>query len=241
MFEKLVTAKLVCDASGVPVSEMYGDVYHSAAGGHDQARQVFLAGNGLPERWRGYERFTILETGFGLGLNFMATVLAWQNDPQACQVLSYVALEKHPFKHEDLIQAHAKWPEFEAISGVLHALWPAPRAGYSLLPLEGGRVLLTLVQGDVLDYLPTLECCADAFYLDGFSPTRNPDMWSPAVARSLAGLAVPGATLATWSVAGSVRRVLSEAGFTVQKAPGFGGKRQMLRGVFSSREPGPAA
>lgn len=241
MFEKLVTAKLVCDASGVPVSEMYGDVYHSAAGGHDQARQVFLAGNGLPERWRGCERFTILETGFGLGLNFMATVLAWQNDPQACRVLSYVALEKHPFEYDDMLLAHAKWPEFLAIAAALHALWPAPQAGQSVLPLAGGRVLLTLVQGDVLDCLPTLECRADAFYLDGFSPARNPDMWSPAVARSLGKLAVPGATLATWSVAGSVRRVLSEAGFTVQKAPGFGGKRQMLRGVFLPSKESPAA
>ena len=229
---QLEAARLTTDAHGTPVSEIYGDIYHSAAGGHDQARHVFLAGNGLPERWRGRERFVILETGFGLGLNFLATWQAWRDDPQRCRKLHFVSLEKHPFSADDLAHAHAAWPEFALCAEELRRLWPPLQRGEHRLEFEGGRLILRLVFGDALEELSSLDASVDAFYLDGFSPARNPELWSPELCYSLARLAVPGATLATWSVAGSVRRALIAAQFTVKKCPGFAGKRQMLVGKY---------
>ena len=228
----LQPARLILDESGTPISETYGDIYHSAAGGHAQARHVFLAGNGLPARWRGRDSFTILETGFGLGINFMATWLAWKADPARCAPLHFISLEKHPFSAADLARAHAAWPEFQALAAELNAHWPALTAGTHRLELEGGQIVLTLVFGDAVETLRTLAAKADAFYLDGFSPALNPDLWSPALCQSLVRLANDGATLATWSVAGAVRRALSDAGFQVEKQAGFAGKRQMLVGRF---------
>ena len=232
----LEPARLILDDAGTPISETYGDIYHSAAGGHAQARHVFLAGNDLPARWRGRENFTILETGFGLGINFMATWLAWRNDPSRCARLEFVSLEKHPFSTSDLATAHAAWAEFAPLARELRAHWPSLVAGEHRLELDGGSVILTLVFGDAIEALPVLETKADAFYLDGFSPALNPDLWSPALCLSLARLAVEGATLATWSVSGDVRRALIGAGFRVEKRPGFAGKRQMLVGHFEKTD-----
>ena len=229
----LELARLILADDGTPYSPAYGDVYHSAAGGHAQATHVFMGGNGLPGRWRRRSRFVILETGFGLGTNFLATWLAWQNDPQRCAELHFISLEKHPFAAADLARAHQGWPEFAELSAELILQWPAPeslRPGDHRLVLSEGRVVLHLVFGDALECLPKLDAEVDAFYLDGFSPAKNPDLWSPELCRSLHRLAVPGATLATWSVAGAVRRALSDAGFAVEKRPGFAEKRQMLVG-----------
>ena len=233
MSSPLIPACLALAPDGTPVSELYGDVYHSAAGGHAQARHVFLAGNGLPARWQERDSFTILETGFGLGLNFLATWQAWRDDPRRCRTLRFISLEKHPFAAADLVLAHAAWPEFAELSGALRARWPMLVAGKHRIALEGGGVDLRLVFADAQEALPILDGAVDAFYLDGFSPAKNPDLWSPAVCRSLARLAAPGATLATWSVAGGVRRALSAAGFVVEKRPGFAGKRQMLVGHYA--------
>ena len=226
----LEPARLIFSDAGPPFSDAYGDVYYSAAGGHAQARHVFLGGNDLPARWQGRARFTILETGFGLGLNFLATWLAWQSDPQRCSQLHFVSVEKHPFLADDLVLAHAAWPELHLFSEELRSHWPPLLAGEHRLELADGRVILTLVFGDALEALTKINLTADAFYLDGFSPARNSDLWSPELCRSLARLANDGATLATWSVAGAVRQALREAQFAVKKRPGFAGKRQMLVG-----------
>ena len=232
----LELARLILADDGTPYSPAYGDVYHSAAGGHSQAKHVFMGGNGLPARWQGRERFVILETGFGLGTNFLATWLAWQNDPLRCAELHFTSIEKHPFEAADLVRAHQVWPEFAELSAELVRHWPkgdSLREGEHRLELADGRVVLHLVFGDALACLPMLDAEVDAFYLDGFSPAKNPDLWSPELCRSLHRLAAPGATLATWSVAGAVRRALSDAGFTVEKRPGFAEKRQMLIGRSS--------
>ncbi|GHU37559.1 hypothetical protein AGMMS50256_35660 [Betaproteobacteria bacterium] len=230
MSSPLALARLSLAPDGTPLSEIYGDVYHSAAGGHAQSRHVFLAGNGLPARWRERDSFAILETGFGLGLNFLATWLVWRNDPQRCRILRFISLEKHPFAAGDLAIAHAAWPEFAELSGVLRACWPKLVTGEHRIELDGGDVEFRLVLGDATETLPLLNDAVDAFYLDGFSPAKNPDLWSPFICRNLARLARPGSTLATWSVAGCVRQALSDAGFTVEKRPGFAEKRQMLVG-----------
>ena len=237
MLPRLDPAHLTRDTDGTPVSEIYGDIYHSASGGHAQAQHVFLAGNGLPGRWQGRERFVILETGFGLGLNFLATWLAWQNDPHRCRELHFVSLEKHPFAAADLAQLHAPWPDLALLAQELRRYWPPLLAGEHRIELAQGRVVLRLVFGDALDALSKLAAAVDAFYLDGFSPARNPEMWSLALCRALADRAVPGASLATWSVAGSVRQALSAARFAVEKRPGFASKRQMLVGRYCPESP----
>ena len=223
MPEALVPARLAF-RDGTPYSESFDDLYHSAAGGPAQAEQVFLRGNGLPERWAGRERFVILETGFGFGLNFLVTLRAWRRDPARCARLHYVAIEKHPFALDELRLLHER---YELDAAELHARWPSPVPGAQRVELEGGKIVLTLFFGDI-SLARDLRLAADAFYLDGFAPAKNPDMWSPQVMRALSRLAAPGASAATWSVAASVRGALEATGFAVEKRPGFGGKKEML-------------
>jgi tRNA 5-methylaminomethyl-2-thiouridine biosynthesis bifunctional protein len=230
-----LTPATLAFADGVPFAQTFGDVYHSADGGLAQARHVFLAGNGLPQRWRVQSRFTILETGFGLGLNFLATWLAWQTEPARPQRLHYVAIEKHPFTAGDLARLHERWPELAALSAQLRAAWPPLTPGFHRLLLDQGRVILTLAFGDIADCLPQIDAAADAIYLDGFAPSKNPDMWSPQTLGRLKRLALPGATLATYTVSAAVRNGLAQAGFTCEKRPGFGRKRDMLAARFEPR------
>ncbi|MDA0190182.1 MAG: tRNA (5-methylaminomethyl-2-thiouridine)(34)-methyltransferase MnmD, partial [Proteobacteria bacterium] len=206
----LVPATLLRAADGTPRSDVYDDVYHSAAGALGQARHVFLAGNGLPERWRGRERFAVLETGFGLGGNFLATWAAWRADPQRCERLHFVSCEKHPFTAADIAAVHATLlaaPDgadvLAPLAAQLRARWPLLVPGFQRLHFDAGRVTLTLLLGDATRLLPQLDPGdgIDAFFLDGFSPAKNPDLWSPALLGQFARLAAPGATLATWSVA----------------------------------------
>ena len=225
MPEPLVPARLAFH-EGVPYSEAFGDVYHSAGGGPAQAQHVFLYGNGLPARWAGRERFVILETGFGAGINFLTTWRAWRADRQRCARLHFVSIEKHPYTLADLQQIHGNY-DLKDEAAELHASWPLLVPGMQRLELDGGRVVLTLLFADI-KALRELRLAADAFYLDGFAPAKNPDMWSPAIMRTLSRLAAPGATAATWSVAAEVRKALQEAGFAVEKRAGFGTKREML-------------
>lgn len=224
---------------GVPVATTIGDVYYSRDGGLGQAQQVFLAGNALPGRWAKWAQFVILETGFGTGLNFLATWAAWQSDPLACAVLHYIAVEKHPFTRADLVRLHAQWPALQANGRALQDAWPELTPGWHRLELAAGRLRLTLLFGDAARTLPQLEARVDAFYLDGFAPRKNPDLWSPAVFAEIARLARPEATLATWCVASQVRADLAAAGFSVEKHPGFGHKKARLTGVFTGTDPDP--
>lgn len=233
----MVPATLTFTPDGTPYSEAFADVYHSADGGLGQARQVFLAGNGLPERWRHRDHFSILETGFGLGLNFLAAWAAWRADPDRCRRLHFVSIEKHPFSGADLALLHARWPEFSQLSAELVKLWPVLVPGFHRLHLEGGRVILTLILGDALEGLRQTRARVDAFFLDGFAPARNPGMWSPFLFKTISRLAARDATAATYTVAGVVREGLTGAGFVCEKRPGFGGKRHSLAARFEPRFP----
>ena len=226
----LPTAPLERSAGGTPYSSEFGDIYHSEAGGLAQARYVFLGGNALPGRWQGREAFTILETGFGLGVNFLAAWDAWRSDPQRCPRLHFVSVERRPFDRADLTAALAPIAELAPLAAALGRAWPPPLAGFHRIHFDGGRVILTLLFGEASTLLPQLVARADALFLDGFAPARNPEMWSPGVVRELARLAAPDATLATWTVAGGVRVALADAGFRIEKRPGFAGKREMLVG-----------
>ncbi|MDP2811527.1 MAG: bifunctional tRNA (5-methylaminomethyl-2-thiouridine)(34)-methyltransferase MnmD/FAD-dependent 5-carboxymethylaminomethyl-2-thiouridine(34) oxidoreductase MnmC, partial [Rhodocyclaceae bacterium] len=214
---------------GTPYSALYDDVYHTAHGGLAQARHVFLAGNDLPARWMDVERFVILETGFGLGLNFLATWQAWR-ESQTEGRLHFVSVEKHPFRRDDLAGLLAAYPELAALAGELLRQWPPLTSGFHRLHFDHGRVTLTLLFGDAQALLPQLAANVDAVYLDGFAPSRNPELWSPALLAAITRLCRAQATLATWSVAGELRRALELAGWQLERRPGFAAKREMLTG-----------
>jgi tRNA 5-methylaminomethyl-2-thiouridine biosynthesis bifunctional protein len=223
----LIPARLRFTEHGVPYSEAFDDVYHSVAGATAQARQVFLNGNRVLERWAGRERFVILETGFGAGINFLTTWQAWRRDPARCGRLHFVSIEKHPFTLTDVKLVFQNHPDLRAEASELEARWPSLVPGAQRLEFDNGNVLLTLFFADI-HVARELRLAADAFYLDGFAPAKNPEMWTPALMRSLSRLAAPEATAATWSVASSVRHALEETGFVVEKRPGFGDKKEML-------------
>ncbi|MBN8474368.1 bifunctional tRNA (5-methylaminomethyl-2-thiouridine)(34)-methyltransferase MnmD/FAD-dependent 5-carboxymethylaminomethyl-2-thiouridine(34) oxidoreductase MnmC [Sulfuritalea sp.] len=240
----LVPAEPAAAGDGTPYSPLYDDIYHTAHGGLAQARHVFLAGNDLPARWLGSERFIVFETGFGLALNFLATWQAWR-ESQAGGRLHFVSVEKHPFRRDDLATLLAAYPELAGLAGPLLAQWPPLVPGFHRLHFDGGRVTLTLLLGDASSLLPQLVAQADALFLDGFAPAKNPGMWAPALLASITRLCRPGATLATWSVAGDLRHTLENLGWTLERRPGFGTKREMLAGrravaVSSAPTPVPA-
>ncbi|WP_280150513.1 bifunctional tRNA (5-methylaminomethyl-2-thiouridine)(34)-methyltransferase MnmD/FAD-dependent 5-carboxymethylaminomethyl-2-thiouridine(34) oxidoreductase MnmC [Piscinibacter sp. XHJ-5] len=222
----IVPARLAATADGVPSCEDYADVYHPRAGALQQALHVFLRGNGLPERWRGRERFVVLETGFGLGNNFLVTWDAWRCDPLACRRLHFISVERHPLTRDDL-RSVARDAVVRPLADQLVAAWPPLTPNLHRLVFEGGRVELLLALGDVADWLPELVAQVDAFYLDGFAPAKNPDMWQPRLFKAMGRLAAPQATAATWTAARGVRDGLRAAGFDVHTAPGQGGKRDI--------------
>ena len=217
---------------GAVFSESYGDTYWSLDGGLDETRHVFLSGNDLPARWQARNRFTILETGFGTGLNFLCAWRSFRETAPAGTRLHYLSVDKHPFRREDLQRLHGQWPELAPLGAELIERYPPLIPGFHRLHLDGGRVALTLLWGEAADMLAQVEARVDAFFLDGFAPSRNPDMWSAALFAQLGRLAAPGATFATYSAAGKVSRGMTAAGFAVEKQAGFGRKREMLRGRF---------
>ncbi len=218
---------------GVLRAPAFGDVYHSADGGVAQSTHVFLKGNGLPDRWLHSPVFQILETGFGIGLNFLVAWNAWRNTVTAANArLHFVSFEKFPLRRADLARVLRPYPTLAPQAEALLGAWPPLVAGFHQLSFEQGRVTLTLVLGDIQETLPQLAMAADAIFLDGFSPEKNPQMWDDWVLRHVARQAVHQATLATWCVAGVVRRSLEAHGFTVQRHPGFGRKRERLEARF---------
>jgi tRNA 5-methylaminomethyl-2-thiouridine biosynthesis bifunctional protein len=220
------TESLQFDEGGAPYSARYGDVYASRSGALGQARHVFLSGNDLPARWAGREQFVIVETGFGLGINFLATWQAWRDDPRRPRRLHFVSVERHPLAASDLTRCAP--PPLAALAAELARTWPPPITGLHRLTFETGAVTLTLAFGDARIWIPQLMLGADAFYLDGFAPERNPELWDPPLLRALARLARVDATLASWTVARAVRDALAGGGFETGLRAGFGAKRDML-------------
>ena len=205
---------------GIPVSRGFADPYYAREGGLDEARHVFLGGNGLPARFR--SGFRIIELGFGTGLNFLVT-LAAHRSAGASGPLAYTGFEAFPMAPADRARALAAFPEVAAEADELAA---ALASGPGPWTLPGG-VTLALAVGDAREALPAWEGLADAAYLDGFAPARNPEMWEAPLLAAVAGRLAPGGTLATYSAAGHVRRALAEAGLAVERRAGFGAKRHM--------------
>jgi len=225
---------------GAVFSETYGDTYWSRDGGLDETRHVFLSGNDLPARWQARQRFTLLETGFGTGLNFLCAWQRFRETAPAGARLHYLSVDKHPFRREDLRQLYGQWPELAPLAAELLECYPPLIPGFHRLHLDGGRITLTLLWGEAAEMLAQVEGSVDAFFLDGFAPSRNPDMWSEALFAQLGRLAAPGATFATFSAAGKVSRGMAAAGFAIEKRPGFGRKREMLCGRFPGATPAEA-
>ncbi len=234
-------ARIEFDAQGLPRSPDYDDIYHPLAGAFLQAEHVFLAGNGLPGRWLASEpaaappaRFCILETGFGLGNNFLSTWRAWRDSPEPRPALDFISIEKHPLTAVDLRRVHAGSPVPELAAQLL-AQWPPLTPNLHSLDFEGGRVRLLLCLGDALAWLPELSARVDAFYLDGFAPAKNPALWQDRIYKAFARLAAPGATVATWSAAHGIRDGLRSAGFEAVLAQGKGGKRDITLARYAPR------
>ncbi|ALN18424.1 bifunctional tRNA (5-methylaminomethyl-2-thiouridine)(34)-methyltransferase MnmD/FAD-dependent 5-carboxymethylaminomethyl-2-thiouridine(34) oxidoreductase MnmC [Ectopseudomonas mendocina] len=232
-------AQLDWDEHGQPLSRSYGDVYFSRANGLEETRHVFLAHNQIIERCQALPaggRLVIGETGFGTGLNFLCAWQAFSEHAPHDARLHFVSVEKFPLALADLQRALALWPELAPYAEQLLAQYRAIHPGFQRLLLDGGRVALTLMIGDVLDCLPQLDAKVDAWFLDGFAPSKNPEMWTDTLFAELARLSAPGTTLATFTSAGFVRRGLIAAGFAVVRVKGFGHKREMLAGPFQAQQ-----
>lgn len=220
---------------GTPYSPRFGDRYHSENGGLDQARRVFLQGCGLPAAWAGQPQWRVLETGFGFGLNFLVTWAAWRADPQRPRLLHFISTEAWPVSAADLLRATSAHPELAPLAEQLHAQWWGLLPGVHRLAFEEGRVLLTLYVGDAQEMLRQQAPTADSVYLDGFSPSVNPDIWSAHTLKAVARCCRRGSQLATWTIARAVRDALAECGFEVQRVPGVPPKRDNLHATYNPR------
>ncbi|MEW9918240.1 tRNA (5-methylaminomethyl-2-thiouridine)(34)-methyltransferase MnmD [Marimonas sp. MJW-29] len=208
---------------GVPVSVRFDDPFFSLEDGEAETRHVFLQGNDLPARFR--DGFHIAELGFGTGLNLLIAWDAWMRSGQA-GALRFTSFEAFPMDPADMARAHEAFPSFGGRRDLLTAAWDG---NGGMLDLPG--LTAEIVTGDARETLPRWEGRADAWFLDGFAPAKNPELWSPELMAEVAAHTVPGGTAASYTAAGFVRRGLTEAGFAVDRIPGFGRKRHMIQAV----------
>ena len=225
-------------AEGAPRSRRFDDIYFSREGGLDEARAVFLKGCGLPEAWAGRRRFTVAETGFGTGLNILALLDLWRAARPEGGHLSIFSVEAYPLARDEAERALAVWPELHDLTQALLARWPRRAPGFHRIDFPELGATLDLAIGEAEPSILDWSGAADAWFLDGFAPAKNPEMWRGEVLQAIAARSASGARLATFTVAGEVRRGLQAAGFAVAKAPGHGRKRERLEAVMPG---GPAA
>lgn len=216
-----------------PVASNFGDIYFSTDGGLNESRTVFLNGCGLPEAWQKTERFIIGELGFGSGLNFLATWQMWDQTKPKKGHLHFVSIEKFPFDKSQLSKALSTWPEIAHYAEQLIQAWPGRGKGFHRLHF--GDISLTLIHDDIDPALKALNMKANAWFLDGFSPNKNPAMWSPNIMQNVANLSAAGARLASFTVAGHVRQALTNVGFNVERKEGYGRKRHRLEAQFGGK------
>ena len=237
----LTTTPLIWTDDGQPRSRLYDDVYFSAEDGLAEARAVFLQGCGLPQAWSGRTRFTVGELGFGTGLNILALIDLWARTRPSGGRLHVFSVEAHPIAADEARRALAHWPELAALAERLTARWPGRAAGPHRIEFPDLGVILDVAVGEVADALSGWSGRADAWFLDGFAPARNPAMWRDEVLALVAARSHAGAVAATFTVAGQVRRGVAAAGFEVARAPGFGRKRERLTARLPGEAPQPTA
>ena len=222
-----------------PYSLDFNDVYFNSQNGLQETEYVFIEHNQLKARFSSLEKesFTIIETGFGTGLNFLAIAAHWLALTPKHAQLRYISIEKFPLTLADLAWAHSVWPQFAVISSELLQCYTNIKAGINTYSIAEGRIQLDLHADDISHTLPPLSQKADAWVLDGFAPAKNVEMWSSEVFFHIKRLSDTGTTFATFTSASEVRRGLQAAGFNVQKHTGFGKKREMLSGVLLGDAP----
>ncbi|MGV1828649.1 tRNA (5-methylaminomethyl-2-thiouridine)(34)-methyltransferase MnmD [Agrobacterium vitis] len=228
--ETAPTQPLSWQDGDMPYSTAFGDHFYCQTDGRLECGHVFLEGNALPQRWIGASSFRIGELGFGTGLNAMETWRQWQATRPPSGHLTFISFELYPMARADIDRALSRWPQIDAERQGLLALWPDDPQGQVQLDLDA-QTRLIVVCGDALASLQAWNDTFDAWYLDGFAPSRNSAMWSLELMTRLYELTTPGGRFATYAAAGFVRRNLIAAGFTVERRPGFAGKREMLCGT----------
>lgn len=218
-----------------PFNTQFNDIYFSHDDGMAETEYVFLSQNDLPERWRGKPHFTIAETGFGTGLNFLTSVYHWLKtaDQNAC--LYYFSVEKYPLTKADLKRGLSAWPVLEDLLTEFLEHYPPAVGSFHHIPLFNHRVVLTLMFGEVETILNQMKAHVDAWYLDGFAPDKNPEMWTESVFKHIKNLSNLGTTFSSFTAVGRVRRALQKVGFEVEKVKGFAKKREMCRGKLSHK------
>lgn len=219
------TADIVWRSGEVPVSVRFDDPYFSLDDGVAETHHVFLGGNGLPERFR--DGFRIAELGFGTGLNALVTARAWQNSGTKGR-LHFTSFEAFPMRRDDMAKALGSFVGAGLEIDALLRSWQPEGGVFTLAP----SVTLEVIIGDARDTLAAWKGQADAWYLDGFSPAKNPELWSEDLMAQVGSHTALGGTCATYTAAGFVRRGLEAAGFEITRAPGFGRKRHMTRGIL---------
>lgn len=216
----------------MPYSPAFGDHFYCQTDGRLECGHVFLAGNGLPQRWQNHGDFLIGELGFGTGLNFAETWRQWKLNRRTGQKLHFMSFELYPMQREEIDRALSHWTEIDAERQALAVAWPETPQGTVSLRLDD-QTSLSVVCGRALEGVAAAEAGFDAWYLDGFAPSRNADMWSAELMRLVCDKTKPNGTFATYAAAGFVRRNLIAAGFVVERRSGFAGKREMLCGIKS--------
>ena len=239
-FNKKGSEAIKWHSDGHPISELFDDIYFSVEDGLAETRYVFLDNNHLKERWQTSanlsNRFTIAETGFGTGLNFLATAHLWLANSQKHQCLHYISVEKYPLSPDAIHQALSHWPELKELLSELLANYPKRVQGLHERSLFQGRIKLTLLFNDATTGFSQLKTKVDAWFLDGFAPSKNPEMWTPLLFQQIARLSRPQTTFSTFTAAGVVKRGLHAEGFCIEKIPGYGKKREMLRGIYTQHQ-----
>ena len=236
-------AQVHFNESGTPVADHFDDVYFSNDSGIDETQHVFVAGNDLAERWQQWRNptFVIAETGFGTGLNFLVAMRAFNefraaNPDHPLKRLYFITTEKFPLPQQDMQRALEAFPALKNEAQALASLYPMGLEGCHRLHFDNHSTTLDLWIGDVHELLPQwhspVNGLIDAWFLDGFAPSKNPDMWTDALFSQMARLSKTGTTFGTFTAAGIVKRGLAGVGFTIKKRNGFGRKRDMLTGVF---------
>lgn len=221
-----------------PYSTQFDDIYFSTDNGLAETEYVFIAGNQLEKRFeilQVNQTFTIIETGFGTGLNFLSACEKWLSHAPANAQLNFISTEKYPLSLDELTTALQAWPNLAHMTAPLLNCYATLLQTKQTVVLLNERVLLTLHIGDAANSLQNEQQLADAWFLDGFAPSKNPDMWSEALFNQMARLSHADTTFATFTSAGVVRRGLMQVGFNVQKIAGYGKKREMLIGAFKPK------
>lgn len=239
---RLPSPEFDIDPESGPRSNRFNDGYASPAGAAAESETAFLGGIGAPDIWRAKACFAIGETGFGLGLNFLMTWANWRETAPPGARLHYVSVEGYPLDSASLARGLALYRNVPGLSPLIDELcrrFPIRHAGFHRLTLEGGRVHLTLLFGLAGDVLSQITGKMDAWYLDGFAPARNPDMWSADIFNTIARHTRPGGAVATYTAASHVRRGLEQAGFTMQRRPGYAHKRERLTGTLDKAPAAP--